>query len=102
MELWNIFYVETVIDPQQQRDKLVCPVNVGPVYGAKLDDVCFIHVAASAFSDSHGLLAIRVVIAKLDHQINGIETVVARGPLRNFFTRISERASDKFLSSIKR
>src|SRR5712692_8208381 len=102
VELWNILHVETVIYSQQQRDKLVCPVNVGPVYGAKLDNVCIIHVDASLFSDSHRLPAIRVMIAKLDHHINRIETVVARETLRDFFKCIGERTDDELLSSIKR
>src|SRR5260370_924620 len=36
VELWNILHVETVIDSQQQGDKFVGPVNIGPAYHAKI------------------------------------------------------------------
>src|SRR5437867_11652400 len=90
MELWNILHIETVIYSQQQRDQLKSPVNIGPVYGAKLDDVLIIHVDASLFSNTHCLLTTGVMIAELHHHVNRIQTVVAGETLGDFFQSISE------------
>src|SRR5713101_90811 len=102
VELWNVLNVETVIYSQQQRDQLEGPVNVGPVYVGKLNHVCIIHVDASLLAYTHRLLPICVMISKLNHHVNRIETIVARETFRDFFKRVSERPNHELLSSVKR